>query len=159
MGLIDDMKRQIEDLQKEKEELTALSSSRTGGKNFRYFLALLDNQINDLTYRLNELSGPRSSKTKCDQCQRFVATHEAIVIDSMCICNACSAGNRSMMISGEAEREWGLFEGKIRQDIHAKMLEPYIRLGLIVKSGRYYFVHKLVNEFHYSKRKHKKDDQ
>lgn len=152
MGIVDSYKKKMEDAIQIRNTLRGLSSDFP---DKTYILMNIDNQIREFERKIDSLTSVGHT-IQCDACKQWVLheqKHTVKEIQGFMLCQTCRETTLKVMMSQEAEQKWNLPTGRIKQDCRRGMLDAFLDIGLIRKSGKYWLVHELVGKLYYEKRK------
>lgn len=156
MDIVAEYRKKLEDLEKSKRALLSLPN---GTPELHYLIMVTDQQIRDAQMRLERFTMGKLSY-QCSYCSSWIKT-EGIptTVGSLVICEACKSTIKGVINTQQAEDEWGLPKGTIRQDCHPRrgVLKPYIDAGLVFLSGRYWHIHRSTMYAHYGDPKPKEE--
>jgi hypothetical protein len=148
LDLMGDLRKKLEDLEKGRASLRALPDNTP---DLLYLRMVVDQEIAEVQRRLDRFSTGKLPY-QCSYCSGWIkAAGVPTMVGNLVICDSCKLTIRSVMNTHEAENEWGLAKGTIRQDCHPRrgVLQPYIEAGLVFLSGRYWHIHRSVMYAHY----------
>jgi hypothetical protein len=148
MDIIRDLKKKIADIEELKDKLDQIEIDNMELEMFKKFT--IDRLLADYSKKL-ELMTYTKFPHRCDLCQRWIEETDP-EMKSIMMCQTCIDNLPKTMTTNQCEPMWGLHVGKIKQDIDNDLLDEYINVGLIWKSGRYWLVHELVMQKHYERK-------
>lgn len=155
MDIVGDYRKKLEELQTTKNALNSLPAATP---ELTYLKIVVDQQISDTEKRLGMFTSSGKPYQTCTYCHTWIK-QEGIPtsVGELIICDSCKATIRGVINTQQAEDEWGLSKGTIRQDCHPRrgVLQQYIEAGLIFQSGRYWHIHTSVMIAHYGQPKAK----
>jgi hypothetical protein len=153
ISIIEDFDERIRELKEHKEVIDAIPIESL---DKRYLQLHIENQIHEYERRRSELSSGKFAY-KCSFCNGFVK--DSIIpamVKTLVICDACTKTINGVMNANDAEEQWDLPKGTIKQDARpGGPLEEFKKVQLVFKSGRYWQIHRTVMESYYETRSKK----
>jgi hypothetical protein len=147
MSIIESYKNKIAEL---KSYEALLSEIKIIHPEKKYLEMLLNSELMEYQRRLEAL-GTGKLSYKCSYCEGYIKEEgHPTMVQGLTICRACKHTIRGVMTTNQAEDEWGLPKGTIKQDCKPfGPLQQYINAGLVFKSGRYWQIHQTVMTEYY----------
>ncbi|MFF2531509.1 hypothetical protein ACFVS2_21615 [Brevibacillus sp. NPDC058079] len=150
MDLVSQYKTGLEQLKKTKEFLQELNPV---DYELRSIIFTIDQKINKTEQMLSNFQNKAHSH-RCGLCDRSYEEEETRGVGSIKICPHCRVIYTKFKVSSEWESKYGLPQGTIKRDCHAKdgnpaKLQSFMDCGLVYKSGSSYIVCEVVMKEYY----------
>jgi uncharacterized short protein YbdD (DUF466 family) len=147
MSIIESYKNKIVELKQYEEYLNNIKINHPEKK---YLEMLLNSELMEYQRRLESLSSGKLSY-RCSFCTGYIKEEGyPTMVHNLTICNSCKATISEVMTTNQAEEEWNLPKGTIKQDCKPHGgLQQFILAGLVFKSGKYWLIHKTVMKEYY----------
>ncbi|GIP45152.1 hypothetical protein J45TS6_36110 [Paenibacillus sp. J45TS6] len=158
MSIIESTQEKIVELERALEQFSLIKDTLPLDVRFTT-QRLIDNQLNELKYRLEKLTFLRSDK-KCTVCDHWIRENEdpihlfyqynnSVEPANVTVCPSCIGAMKKVMTTNEAEKLWGLIPGTIKQDRRLGNLQEFEEVGLVYHTGRYIKIHEIVMRSYY----------